>query len=172
MLLRHISVAMDAHHFLTLNPMAMGHTAYELPGLQGRGVGAGALGGEPGTHPHHVPQVPPRADWGWDRILGGEKAKLEFRHRINDENPRHPKDNVLKPISTKSIFTKACSRRFARRRREYRRVYTATVPEHDVERFSKEHGRAEGFQSAEKMRKRRNAHCNIVDMEVSFLNAN
>lgn len=35
----------------------------------------------------------------------------------------------------------------------YRRVYTAMGPGHDVERLSKEHGGAEGFQLVEKMRK-------------------
>lgn len=45
--------------------------------------------------------------------------------------------------------------------------------EHDVERLSKEHGRAEGFQLLEMMRKRQKVyHNDIVDMEVSFLNHN
>lgn len=148
-----------------------GRGACEPPELRRREVTASALGEDPEAHPHHISQVPPRAGWGRDRVLGG-KAKLELRRRINDEKPKQLKDNVSKAISTKNVLTKARSRPFARRSRDYRRAYTAMGPENDVERLSEEHGGAEGFHLVETMRKRRKVHLNIVHMEASFLSAN
>ncbi|CAM9442834.1 unnamed protein product, partial [Ectocarpus sp. 8 AP-2014] len=51
------------------------------------------------------------------------KSKLKFRRHINDEDPKHLKDNVLKALDTEEILTLERIRRFAQRPRDYRRTY-------------------------------------------------
>lgn len=101
------------------------------------------------------------------------KAKLEFRRRINDENPKHLKDNTLKSLDTSDVLMLPRVRKFARRTRDYRRVYSQLAEAgDDATKISAEYGGAEGFKLVEKMRKACKTHRNIVDMEVSFLNSN
>lgn len=98
------------------------------------------------------------------------KAKLEFRRKINDENPKKLEENMLKALSTEMILTLKRIRRFARRTRDYRRTYALLGGvESDIDELKRKHG-AEGYRLIEKMVATCKAHRNIVDMEVNFLN--
>lgn len=100
------------------------------------------------------------------------KSKLEFRRKINDEDPKHLKENVLKALSTDGILTLERVRRFARRTRDYRRTYALLASKgDDLEELKRAHGGAEGYKLIEKMCAACKTHRNIVDMEVAFLNS-
>lgn len=97
------------------------------------------------------------------------KAKLEFRRRTNDENPKKLEKNMLKALSTEAILTLQRIRRFARRTRDYRRTYALLGGvEADIDELKRKHD-AEGYKLIEKMVATCKAHRNIVDMEVTFL---
>ena len=50
-------------------------------------------------------------------------SKLKFRREINDENPKHLHDNIVKSMCRGTILTLSRVRRFARRTRDYCRAY-------------------------------------------------
>ena len=84
-------------------------------------------------------------------------SKMKFRHEINDEVPKNFHGNIVKSICPRNTER---VRRFARRAREYCRSYRALD----------EMGNIDGKEIIEKMRKKQNAHRNIIDMEPGFLN--
>ncbi|CAM9157910.1 unnamed protein product, partial [Hapterophycus canaliculatus] len=57
----------------------------------------------------------PEYSWG--------KSQLEFRRKINDEDPSHLEQNMRKALNTEQVLTLERVRRFARRTRDYRRTY-------------------------------------------------
>ena len=87
-------------------------------------------------------------------------SKLKFRREINDENPKHLHDNIVKSMCRGTILTLSRVRRFARRTRDYCRAYL---------RLEKVENGTESKDSIEKMRKTCKAHRNIIDMEPGFL---
>ena len=103
--------------------------------------------------------------------LGG-RAKLEFRRKINDEDPKHLKEDVLKALSTDGFLPLERVRRFARRTRDYRLTYALLASKGDcLEELKPAHGGAELYKLIEKVCAACKTHRNIVDMEVTFLNS-
>ncbi|CAN0262157.1 unnamed protein product [Ectocarpus sp. 12 AP-2014] len=95
------------------------------------------------------------------------KAKLEFRRKLYDENPKKLEENMLKALSTETILTLTRICRFARRTRDNRRTYALLGSvQTNLEELKRKHDGAEGFRLIEKMVASCKAHRNIVDMEV------
>eukprot|EP00733_Pompholyxophrys_punicea_P001906 Pompholyxophrys_punicea_v1_NODE_1160_length_893_cov_5.609467.p1 type:complete len:255 gc:universal NODE_1160_length_893_cov_5.609467:810-46(-) len=84
------------------------------------------------------------------------KSKLEFRRRINDQVGANLHANIVKAMSIE-VLPLGRVRKFARRTRDYRRVYVTDVTAQPE------------FEMIEKMRKTRKTHRNIVDIEKKFL---
>lgn len=98
------------------------------------------------------------------------KSKLEFRRRINDEDPRKLRQNTLKSLDADTILTLERVRRFARRTRDYRRSYGKLADAGDnLKEIKRRHDGADGYKLIEKMVASCKTHRNIVDTEVSFL---
>eukprot|EP00733_Pompholyxophrys_punicea_P001340 Pompholyxophrys_punicea_v1_NODE_628_length_1560_cov_14.393094.p2 type:complete len:261 gc:universal NODE_628_length_1560_cov_14.393094:630-1412(+) len=81
------------------------------------------------------------------------KAKLEFRRHINDQVPAHLHQNIEKSLRTgpNDPLPLWRIRKFARRTREYRRVY------------SEKNSATLAYPEIEKMRKLRKCHRNILE---------
>eukprot|EP00733_Pompholyxophrys_punicea_P000146 Pompholyxophrys_punicea_v1_NODE_24_length_5258_cov_21.593175.p1 type:complete len:471 gc:universal NODE_24_length_5258_cov_21.593175:1821-3233(+) len=91
------------------------------------------------------------------------KSKLEYRQNINDEDPAHLHDNILKSVSTSpgGPLPIARVRKFARKTRDYRNVYRNWDTLLETGEAS--------LELIEKMRKKRKTHRNIVDIEMRYL---
>jgi len=117
---------------------------------------------------------PELAGVGIEYVWG--KSKLEFRRNINDCVPKHLHENIAKALHADLITIDMC-RRFARRSRDYKRIYNK-VRHANTGEFKREDngnvtrkldGRA-GFDLYEKMRKECKLHRCIMHLEESFLN--
>ncbi len=91
------------------------------------------------------------------------KAKLEFRRHFNDTNAGNLKKNVLNALQQVDLDM---SRRFARRARDYMRVYD------EYDRQPDDKNREEGsYTLYERMKKEQKAHRCIMTIDMSFINA-
>ena len=109
---------------------------------------------------------------GVDIEYAGGEAIVEFRRRINDEDPKSLRANMLKALSTETVLDLGRLRRFARRTRDYRVYALLGNTGADLEKLKQQHGGAEGFKLIAKTVAKCKAHRNIVDLEVMFLNTN
>ena len=98
------------------------------------------------------------------------KSKLEFRRGINDCVALHLEKNVREALDTADVLTLGRVRLYARKTRDYRRVY-AMISEDGEAIHSRNADGKEGYALIETMVKTRKAHRNIVDMEQRFLNS-
>ena len=98
------------------------------------------------------------------------EEQLEFRRKINDCVASHLSRNVSRALDTEKILTLDRVRLYARKTRDYRRVY-ALISEDGEAIHSRNFDGKEGYALIETMVKTRKAHRNIVDMEQRFLNS-
>ena len=105
------------------------------------------------------------------------KAKLEFRRNINDCVPTHLRENVKKALDI-SILSLERVRRFARRTRDYKRVYEYIRDhESDFNRVGesglieqKEGEKLQGHKMIESMRKKQKEHRCIMNLDTAYIN--
>eukprot|EP00732_Lithocolla_globosa_P002572 Lithocolla_globosa_v1_NODE_1727_length_2377_cov_16.907407.p2 type:complete len:243 gc:universal NODE_1727_length_2377_cov_16.907407:1199-471(-) len=106
---------------------------------------------------------PELAGVGIEYVWG--KSKQVFRRDINDGVPANLHTNIEKALSTAPDGPVPLwrVRNFARRTRDYRRVYSVPAEEYTDEM---------SYSLIERMRKERKTHRNIVDIEAKFLKNN
>lgn len=94
---------------------------------------------------------------------------LSDLRRINEEELKHAKDNVLNAVEKSSILTVARCRHFVRHARDCRRILLR--PREVSRRIFGEEGRLGGSKLVEKKRKTRKSPHRIVDLGAGFFQA-
>lgn len=110
---------------------------------------------------------PEMAGLGIDYSWG--KSKLEFRRKFNDCTAKNLRKNTLRALDADGVLFLDRVRRFARRTRDYRRVYAALSKPGAENALKAANGGKEGYELVEIMRKTRETHRIIVDIERAFV---